>query len=45
MSTLLTEGVKAVLPEILVLVPAETKDNELVPTLTQAETTSIEKRR
>jgi len=41
MSTLLTEGAKAALPEILVLVPAETKDNELVPTLTQAETTSI----
>jgi len=45
MSTLLTEGAKAALPEIPVLVPAETKDNELVPTLTQAETTSIEKRR
>jgi len=45
MSTLLTEGAKTTLPEIPVLVPAETKDNKLVPTLTQAETTSIEKRR
>jgi hypothetical protein len=41
MFTLLTEGAKAALPEIPVLVPAKTKDNELVPTLTQAETTSI----
>jgi len=44
-STLLTEGAKAALPEALEPVPAETKDNELVPTLTQAETNSIEKRR
>jgi len=45
MSTLLTEGAKAALPEVLEPVPAETKDNELIPTLTQAETNSIEKRR
>jgi len=41
MSTLLT----AALPEALEHVPIETKDNKLVPTLTQAKTNSIEKRR
>ena len=43
--TLPTEGAKAALPGVLEPVSANTKDNEPAPTLTQAETTSIEKRR
>ena len=43
-STLLNEGAKAALPGVLEPVSAVTKDNEPVPTPTQAETTSIAKR-
>jgi len=44
-STLPTEGAKAGLPGVLEPVSANTKDNEPAPSLTQDETTSIEKRR
>jgi len=44
-STLPIEGAKAALPGVVEPVSENTKDNEPVPTLTQAETTSIEKRR
>jgi len=45
MSTLLTEGANAALPDFLEHVPTETRDNEPAPTPTQAEINSIEKRR
>jgi len=44
MSTLLTEGANAALPDVLEHVRTETRDNEPAPTLTQAEINSIEKR-